>query len=559
MKTHKPRYPIGIVLGAGRIDSSLVAVLGDTASALIPLNGRPSIFHVIQSFLDLGICKIYISVGYKQELVRNLVRARYEDTFLQIEFISVDWRVKPGSALLQVIAAIPDHEIRCRPLYVSLADTLVRFKKLDPPYDIDFIGTSPDYDASEPWSVAIVDRDTDSVKDIFDKEIGISNESAIVGIYYFVQPWQFRKMATDKDYEIADLLYFYMDRGRRLQNVEVEKWIDLGHLDKYYKAKKESLTPRFFNSFQHDDLIGTITKFSTNEDKLGNEARWIMSLPNRLTALAPRLIDYSFRPGNTYVEMEYYGYPTVAELWLYGRLEFPVWKSIVNKIVSIITLFREHLSPNVTMADYFEMYVSKTKQRVNQAREQSSSLDKLFDLNKLLVNGEELDGWPTISVMVDQVYERLFNPADNCLIHGDLCFSNILYDLPGGIIRLIDARGEWGRSSIWGDIKYDIAKLRHSISGDYDFIVNDLYRVELTSGDLSISVPGQDKVHGDVKTYFDQVVSAKWPLEDIKLIEGLLFISMIPLHKDFPRRQLAMFAKGMVILNDVYKSHKCSL
>ena len=31
------------------------------------------------------------------------------------------------------------------------------------------------------------------------------------------------------------------------------------------------------------------------------------------------------------------------------------------------------------------------------------------------------------------------------IIHGDLCFSNILFDLPNQIVRLIDPRGRFGR------------------------------------------------------------------------------------------------------------------
>ena len=38
-------------------------------------------------------------------------------------------------------------------------------------------------------------------------------------------------------------------------------------------------------------------------------------------------------------------------------------------------------------------------------------------------------------------------------------------------------------------------------------------------------------------------------VDDIELIEGLLFISMISLHSDYPKRQLAFFVQGIKILN----------
>ena len=39
-------------------------------------------------------------------------------------------------------------------------------------------------------------------------------------------------------------------------------------------------------------------------------------------------------------------------------------------------------------------------------------------------------------------------------------------------------------------------------------------------------------------------------LDEIKIIEGLLFISMLPLHKDHFERQLALYSIGIQRLNE---------
>jgi hypothetical protein len=46
-------------------------------------------------------------------------------------------------------------------------------------------------------------------------------------------------------------------------------------------------------------------------------------------------------------------------------------------------------------------------------------------------------------------------------------------------------------------------------------------------------------------------VESGYNLQHIKFIEGLLFISMLPLHQDYPKRQLMMFLTGIVRLNEV--------
>ena len=49
----------------------------------------------------------------------------------------------------------------------------------------------------------------------------------------------------------------------------------------------------------------------------------------------------------------------------------------------------------------------------------------------------------------------------------------------------------------------------------------------------------------------DLWISKNWNLDQIKLIEGLLFISMLPLHKNNFKKQLAFYSVGIQKLNEV--------
>jgi hypothetical protein len=137
------------------------------------------------------------------------------------------------------------------------------------------------------------------------------------------------------------------------------------------------------------------------------------------------------------------------------------------------------------------------------------------------------------------------------VIHGDFCFSNILFDIGHQIIRLIDPRGSFGPKGIYGDARYDIAKLRHSVCGLYDYIVADMFELEEADGRFSstLFVNGTPRMVGAM---FDRlVVDAGYDLDEIRLIEGLLFISMIPLHQGHASRQRLMFLTGLTLLNEV--------
>ena len=135
-------------------------------------------------------------------------------------------------------------------------------------------------------------------------------------------------------------------------------------------------------------------------------------------------------------------------------------------------------------------------------------------------------------------------------MHGDLYFANILYDSEKDIFKLIDPRGRWGESSA-GDIKYDIAKIRHSVIGRFDTITNGLYSIkrnEKNEFNLKIFEP---KNYVSICNELDNNIKKYWNLDEIKMIEGLLFISMLPLHRDNVERQLAFFCVGIERLNEI--------
>jgi streptomycin 6-kinase len=132
-------------------------------------------------------------------------------------------------------------------------------------------------------------------------------------------------------------------------------------------------------------------------------------------------------------------------------------------------------------------------------------------------------------------------------MHGDFCFSNILYNARMRRIRTLDPRGYLSgkENSYFGDTRYDLAKLAHSVTGRYDEIISGRYDLESSSENLSIG--------------FDQTTNAlvirdawsgvsvgphRGDDEDVKAIVVTLFLSMLPLHADRPDRQRAFVANA---------------
>jgi hypothetical protein len=152
---------------------------------------------------------------------------------------------------------------------------------------------------------------------------------------------------------------------------------------------------------------------------------------------------------------------------------------------------------------------------------------------------------------VEKNVERLVQSAEISIIHGDLCFNNILYDISSGVVKLIDPRGEFGGSArtIYGDVRYDIAKLRHSFCGNYDSIIEGDFDLTHDGGGAFRFLVYKDHQH-EREVIFDDVIRRfGYRADQLRFIEALLFLSMIPLHADSLRKQLAFFVTAILKFN----------
>lgn len=531
----------GVILAGGKAEDSLCQLFGDIPTALVPVNGKPIIFFIIDNFIEVGIKNIYIAVGYKEKNIKSIIN-NYFSKKANIIFISVDHKKKPGTSLFKV-----SKEIGNSKALITLADSYLKLnsKML---HDLDRLYTSINILNSQLWCTVELNQDSNIIK-FYDKKRNKESYEALVGVYVLSEIDKLiMNLDENKNYEISDLLKNYI-KYKSLKTTTTEEWLDFGHLQKYQISKKSLLSKRFFNSLEFNNFLGTITKRS-NVDKFLDEIRWQVNLPKELKILAPRVIDYSLDKDNAFIEMEYYSYQTVSEIWLYSFFDEVILNSIVDKIWKVLLLFSKEKRV-VSKDDYNHIYKEKTISRISTLICLSKEFLELFNYQEVVINGQSYKNWNLIKDEILEKVDELYSPKDNSLIHGDFCFSNILYDMNSSIVRVIDPRGMWG-SSENGDIKYDIAKLRHSISGGYDFIVNDLFIVDLNKNNISYKLFMEDK-HFNVADSFDKKISTCYDLNHIKLIEGLLFISMLPYHSDNLNRQFVLYANAIKLLNGVLK------
>jgi hypothetical protein len=198
-----------------------------------------------------------------------------------------------------------------------------------------------------------------------------------------------------------------------------------------------------------------------------------------------------------------------------------------------------------------DMYLTKTRERLGALRG-SSELQRLIGHEGAVnVNGRPLANLPALWDRLEGAVDRLAENVQGCIIHGDLCLSNILYDLRSRVCKLLDPRGSFGAAGIYGDPRYDVAKLYHSVYGLYDFLTNDLFHVSVDGTNVRLEIRARP-LHAQIRARFEKVFFAHFDRREILLLTGLLFASMPALHYEAPARQIAMYARALQLFDEAF-------
>ena len=285
-------------------------------------------------------------------------------------------------------------------------------------------------------------------------------------------------------------------------------------------------------------------------------------LPADLKIFFPRVIEeLKINKTHASIKMDYFSYPNVAEIQLYRDIEEVQWHRIFDAFEFVLKKFKAY-KKSISKNDYLNFHLGKTLKREDDNEKWIKENDLAYLLNDgVVINGQPCYSFRSLLPKVQSAVENLFNENDFCVMHGDFCFNNILFDSYSGTVRLIDPRGSFGDNlpGIYGDMKYDLAKLLHSSVYNYDYIVNDLFRIDANANSLNYLFNIRPNHELLTTLSYDLVKKLGFQPEQINILVGLLFISMCPLHSDSLRRQTLMYAHGLYLLNKSLTSTPATL
>lgn len=376
-----------------------------------------------------------------------------------------------------------------------------------------------------------------------------AEQTVCVGVFMLTDGLAFAvhlKVALDSRISNVDPFFSAIEAysDQRLIDLRTpEYWYDCGHIDSYYESRLKHHNLRHFNSLSYDAQRGLVTKRSQNTEAFRHQVRWFKQIPDDLSSFLPRIYDSSDGP-LPHITMELLSIPTLSEIFVSCRMEVGAWNEVARKINNVQSmLFNYAVRSSVAKQIAAEVYVTKTRNRILQFCEQRAEARSVW----VDISGERFGLENVMATLEDYAKKsKLMELQILTPIHGDMCFSNIMYDPRGRHIKLIDPRGEFGVPGIYGDPRYDKAKLMHSYAGGYDLIVTDQFDVNVSANGELNSCIKRNEYHNMVKNIFDVIVlSDEAERRQCDAIQALLFLSMLPLHSDKPERQLAMLHIGL--------------
>ena len=273
--------------------------------------------------------------------------------------------------------------------------------------------------------------------------------------------------------------------------------------------------PRYFNKLTFAD--GQVTKSSTWKKKAYSEINFLKNVPPALSSYFLKI--QSLEETNDSVSYRTKSVPCfdLARLTVQNTLDSNEWSFFYSELDSYF-----NKTPKVE--------VGNSAYRVSL---KSLFIDKLFERIELL---KKSDRFTHLSLRFETATGKVFENELEKLVealsknimqstettlhfsHGDLCFSNILYDIETKKMILIDPRGIESKSDQFMPQLYDLAKLSQCALGLYDFTI------------FKLPVPAQYRIvlENSFRNYSKDIVS--YPL--LRQCEASLFWSLLPLHLD---------------------------
>lgn len=471
-----------IIVQAGGKGTRLKYLTKNKPKALVPVENLPMLFHLFRKYPDK---KFVIIADYKKDVLREYLAA----------FANVKYRIVEAegtgtcSGVLQALEHVPESKS-----FMLVWSDLILPQNLELPkeYDNDeatndYIGISTTFPCR--WSYNDGKFTEQS-----------SYEHGVAGFFMFTDKSKIKDVPAS-----GELVRWMSEQGMLFEEISLAGTKEFGLIEEYEKLGKEKCRP--FNRITVEGDILTKEAVDDQGRKLAvRECAWYDKARMADISIIPKI--YSTNP----LKMEYIKGRNIYEC----QMSYDDKKTVLRKLVS--ALKKTHDSSWIA-ADSFSMneaYYNKTMDRLSQIEDLVP-----FARQKIIrINGRECRNVFFYKKELESKLAKLKCERFE-FIHGDCTFSNLMIRENGEPV-LIDPRGYFGYTELYGDVRYDWAKLYYSLKGNYDRFNLKEFNLDIKEDEVVLDIASNhwEEMEND---FFEMTGADK---DEIKLLHAVIWLSL---------------------------------
>lgn len=429
-----------VIVQAGGKGTRLGKYTYNRPKCLVPVNGKPMIENTLDVYKDKKV--IIIGDTHFDILLNYISEISSYDNYILLKTDEEGTAAGIKSALKNV----PDGE----PFIITWSDLYFEEEQKFSFNTELLVGLAGNFDCR--WSL-----ESGIFKNVSSQKNGVS------GFFVFKNKERFDKITTDKSLVRGFMSDNYMPY--EISSFTHQNCFEVGTIEKYEELIRNKVNHRFFNEVKIEGDKVYKKCIDPKYDKVHQaEKEWYKFLRSKQYDRIPTI--HSTDP------------LTISKIE--GRHAWDIKndkdKVIQNYCDALSKLHSIDTCEPSSDYDCADTYLFKPYQRVMQVR----YVLKDFKRPVININGKTCrNPFCDMRSFEEIMEEHLLKDIKYTIIHGDCTFSNTLVD-DKNQIWMIDPRGTFGGNKIYGDPRYDWAKLYYSAVGNYDKINSQQFKVTTT-------------------------------------------------------------------------------
>lgn len=472
-----------IIIQAGGKGSRMQSLTRNKPKALVPVENLPMIFHLFRKYPD----KHFTIIGdYKYEVLE-----KYLASFADVNYQLVCASGKEGTiaGLNEAMGFVEEGA----PFLLIWCDLVLSKDYELPDKEDNYIGISKDFPCR--WSY----RDGQFLEEK-------SSDQGVAGFFIFKDKSVLANLPDE-----GELVRWMRDQSLKFTEEPLYHTHEYGLKSEWDKLPKDKCRP--FNTIELSGNYLVKRPLDEQGRKLAvREEAWYQKVSESDLAKEiniPRIYEYD--P----LKMEYIHGRNIYE---YTDIPHDEKKIILEKIVNTLKKLHSIGGIPADKDSFYNAYIGKTKERLLKVKE----LVPFATDDYILINGRKCRNVFANWDLLEKEVEKFF-PARFVFLHGDCTFSNMLLADDKTPV-LIDPRGYFGTTEIYGDEAYDWVKLYYSLISNYDQFNLKRFSLDIRKDHVDLLI--ESSHWEDMEKDFFELVGDSISPKQMKLYLAIIWLSL---------------------------------